>query len=91
MQSDISRLEAKIERLDAQLAAKDRELATLTRTVCSCVNSCFRCLINVGILNFFLKNQEAKNTAALKAQIDKLQQERDEFQKMVIGNQVSLP
>ncbi|KAJ4792062.1 Afadin/alpha-actinin-binding protein [Rhynchospora pubera] len=30
---------------------------------------------------------EAKNTAALKAQIDKLQQERDEFQKMVIGNQ----
>jgi hypothetical protein len=40
---------------------------------------------------FLLNNQEAKNTAALKAQIDKLQQERDEFQKMVIGNQVSLP
>ncbi|RWW11142.1 hypothetical protein GW17_00025269, partial [Ensete ventricosum] len=31
---------------------------------------------------------EAKNTANLKAQIEKLQQERDEFQKMVIGNQV---
>ncbi|XP_057753026.1 uncharacterized protein LOC130970813 [Arachis stenosperma] len=30
---------------------------------------------------------EAKNTAALKAQIEKLQQERDEFQRMVIGNQ----
>ncbi|XP_054795061.1 uncharacterized protein LOC129300515, partial [Prosopis cineraria] len=28
---------------------------------------------------------EAKNTAALKAQIEKLQQERDEFQRMVIG------
>ncbi|XP_071725400.1 uncharacterized protein [Rutidosis leptorrhynchoides] len=30
---------------------------------------------------------EAKAKAGLKAQIDKLQQERDEFQKMVIGNQ----
>ncbi|KAK4265478.1 hypothetical protein QN277_026527 [Acacia crassicarpa] len=30
---------------------------------------------------------EAKNRAALKAQIEKLQQERDEFQKMVLGNQ----
>ncbi|CAE6245467.1 unnamed protein product [Arabidopsis arenosa] len=30
---------------------------------------------------------EAKNTAALKSQIEKLQQERDEFQRMVIGNQ----
>ncbi|XVF70008.1 hypothetical protein PTKIN_Ptkin11bG0127000 [Pterospermum kingtungense] len=30
---------------------------------------------------------EAKNTAALKAQMEKLQQERDEFQRMVIGNQ----
>ncbi|CAM8939750.1 unnamed protein product [Rhodiola kirilowii] len=30
---------------------------------------------------------EAKATAALKAQIEKLQQERDEFQRMVIGNQ----
>ncbi|XP_047073406.1 afadin- and alpha-actinin-binding protein-like isoform X1 [Lolium rigidum] len=34
-----------------------------------------------------LTRTEAKNTAALKAQIEKLQQERDEFQKMVIGNQ----
>ncbi|XP_008676949.2 uncharacterized protein [Zea mays] len=34
-----------------------------------------------------LTRTEAKNTAALKSQIDKLQQERDEFQKMVIGNQ----
>ncbi|KAG8087004.1 hypothetical protein GUJ93_ZPchr0010g7256 [Zizania palustris] len=34
-----------------------------------------------------LTRTEAKNTAALKAQIDKLHQERDEFQKMVIGNQ----
>ncbi|RWW86099.1 hypothetical protein BHE74_00005146 [Ensete ventricosum] len=34
---------------------------------------------------------EAKNTANLKAQIEKLQQERDEFQKMVIGNQVFFP
>ena len=33
-------------------------------------------------------DQEAKAKAGLKAQIDKLQQERDEFQKMVIGNQV---
>ncbi|KAF2611538.1 hypothetical protein F2Q70_00007880 [Brassica cretica] len=31
---------------------------------------------------------EAKNTAALKSQIEKLQQERDEFQRMVIGNQI---
>ncbi|KAG8367720.1 hypothetical protein BUALT_Bualt16G0102300 [Buddleja alternifolia] len=30
---------------------------------------------------------EAKATAAFKAQIEKLQQERDEFQKMVLGNQ----
>ncbi|KAI5675344.1 hypothetical protein M9H77_06294 [Catharanthus roseus] len=30
---------------------------------------------------------EAKAAAAFKAQIEKLQQERDEFQKMVIGNQ----
>ncbi|CAL0325567.1 unnamed protein product [Lupinus luteus] len=30
---------------------------------------------------------EAKKTAALKTQIEKLQQERDEFQRMVIGNQ----
>ncbi|XP_020871733.1 afadin- and alpha-actinin-binding protein [Arabidopsis lyrata subsp. lyrata] len=30
---------------------------------------------------------EAKNAAALKSQIEKLQQERDEFQRMVIGNQ----
>ncbi|XBI10100.1 hypothetical protein VPH35_137475 [Triticum aestivum] len=34
-----------------------------------------------------LTRTEAKNTAALKAHIEKLQQERDEFQKMVIGNQ----
>nr|CAB3482557.1 unnamed protein product [Digitaria exilis] len=37
-----------------------------------------------------LTRTEAKNTAALKSQIDKLQQERDEFQKMVIGNQEKL-
>ncbi|XP_022755425.1 afadin- and alpha-actinin-binding protein-like isoform X2 [Durio zibethinus] len=30
---------------------------------------------------------EAKSTAAFKAQVEKLQQERDEFQRMVIGNQ----
>ncbi|KAL8488910.1 hypothetical protein ACS0TY_024528 [Phlomoides rotata] len=30
---------------------------------------------------------EAKATAAFKSQIDKLQKERDEFQKMVLGNQ----
>nr|GFD29979.1 hypothetical protein [Tanacetum cinerariifolium] len=30
---------------------------------------------------------EAKAKAGFKAQIDKLQQERDEFQRMVIGNQ----
>ncbi|KAI4344412.1 hypothetical protein L6164_011643 [Bauhinia variegata] len=30
---------------------------------------------------------EAKNAATLKAQIEKLQQERDEYQRMVIGNQ----
>ncbi|KAL5207010.1 hypothetical protein ABZP36_031445 [Zizania latifolia] len=34
-----------------------------------------------------LTRTEAKNTTALKAQINKLQQEHDEFQKMVIGNQ----
>ncbi|KAL0346038.1 UNVERIFIED_CONTAM: hypothetical protein Sradi_4435100 [Sesamum radiatum] len=33
---------------------------------------------------------EAKATATFKAQIDKLQQERDEFQKMVLGNQERL-
>lgn len=36
-----------------------------------------------------LHYQEAKATAAFKAQIEKLQQERDEFQRMVIGNQVN--
>ncbi|ONK70549.1 uncharacterized protein A4U43_C05F34860 [Asparagus officinalis] len=34
-----------------------------------------------------LTRKEGKATAAFKAQIEKLQQERDEFQKMVIGNQ----
>ncbi|CAK8564136.1 unnamed protein product [Lathyrus sativus] len=34
-----------------------------------------------------LTRKEAKNTSTLKATIDKLQQERDEFQRMVIGNQ----
>lgn len=34
-----------------------------------------------------LTRTEAKAAAAFKAQIDKLQQERDEFQRMVIGNQ----
>jgi X breakpoint 2-interacting protein len=33
-------------------------------------------------------DQEQKASAAFKAQIEKLQQERDEFQRMVIGNQV---
>ncbi|KAF6171345.1 hypothetical protein GIB67_035735 [Kingdonia uniflora] len=35
-------------------------------------------------------DQEAKAAAAFKAQIEKLQQERDEFQRMVIGNQEKL-
>ncbi|KAG6478495.1 hypothetical protein ZIOFF_061938 [Zingiber officinale] len=34
-----------------------------------------------------LTRMEAKNKASLKIQMEKLQQERDEFQKMVIGNQ----
>lgn len=34
--------------------------------------------------------QEAKTTAAFKVQVEKLQQERDEFQRMVIGNQVRI-
>ncbi|GAB2291467.1 hypothetical protein Dimus_025722 [Dionaea muscipula] len=34
-----------------------------------------------------ITRMEAKATASFKAQIDKLQQERDEFQRMVIGNQ----
>ncbi|XP_042439007.1 afadin- and alpha-actinin-binding protein-like [Zingiber officinale] len=34
-----------------------------------------------------LTRMEAKNKASLKTQMEKLQQERDEFQKMVIGNQ----
>ncbi|PIA45527.1 hypothetical protein AQUCO_01600010v1, partial [Aquilegia coerulea] len=34
-----------------------------------------------------LTRTEAKATATFKAQIEKLQQERDEFQRMVIGNQ----
>ncbi|XP_057981432.1 uncharacterized protein LOC131166851 isoform X2 [Malania oleifera] len=34
-----------------------------------------------------ITRMEAKATAAFKAQIEKLQQERDEFQRMVIGNQ----
>ncbi|KAE8687156.1 putative o-methyltransferase [Hibiscus syriacus] len=34
--------------------------------------------------------QDAKTSAAFKAQIEKLQQERDEFQRMVIGNQLIL-
>ncbi|KAK6127070.1 hypothetical protein DH2020_039194 [Rehmannia glutinosa] len=37
-----------------------------------------------------MTRMEAKATAAFKAQIDKLQQERDEFQKMVLGNQERL-
>ena len=39
---------------------------------------------------FILYYQEAKAAANFKAQIDKLQQERDEFQRMVIGNQVEI-
>ncbi|CAN4119500.1 unnamed protein product [Withania somnifera] len=34
-----------------------------------------------------ITREEAKATAALKAQIDKLQKERDEFQRMILGNQ----
>ncbi|XP_060172464.1 uncharacterized protein LOC132603427 isoform X3 [Lycium barbarum] len=34
-----------------------------------------------------ITREEAKATAALKSQIDKLQKERDEFQRMVLGNQ----
>lgn len=48
-------------------------------------------LLDILLEIFFLEllYQEAKATAAFKAQIEKLQQERDEFQRMVIGNQVS--
>lgn len=90
--SDISRLEAKVERLDAQLTAKDREIATMTRTVGSVYS--FWKINGVSLCNTFslvfrwIPQQEAKATAAFKTQIDKLQQERDEFQKMVLGNQV---
>lgn len=38
-----------------------------------------------------LHDQEAKAAAGFKTQIEKLQQERDEFQRMVIGNQVKNP
>lgn len=41
------------------------------------------------VINKDYGDQEAKATAAFKAQIEKLQQERDEFQRMVIGNQVN--
>ncbi|KAF1887547.1 hypothetical protein Lal_00040601 [Lupinus albus] len=37
-----------------------------------------------------ITRREAKSTAALKTQIEKLQHERDEFQRMVIGNQERL-
>lgn len=95
--SDISRLEGKVERLEAQLSGKDREIATMTRTVClvylwwKCQLRYINCSILIWVGNEF-HEQEAKATAAFKSQIDKLQQERDEFQKMVLGNQVySLP
>lgn len=39
---------------------------------------------------FIQCDQEAKATTTFKAQIDKLQKERDEFQKMVIGSQVNI-
>lgn len=95
-QSDIARLEAKVERLDAQLQHKDREIATITRTV-SLVKFLLIWLLFFFLLRLLIEywihsllGQEAKNTAALKSQIEKLQQERDEFQRMVIGNQVRL-
>ncbi|KAF3639532.1 putative proteinaceous RNase P 1, chloroplastic/mitochondrial-like [Capsicum annuum] len=37
-----------------------------------------------------ITREEAKATAVLKVQIDKLQKERDEFQRMVLGNQERL-
>jgi X breakpoint 2-interacting protein len=37
-----------------------------------------------------LESKDQKMTAALKTQLEKLQQERDEFQRMVIGTQVLL-
>lgn len=88
--SDISRLEAKVERLEGQLQAKDRELATITRTVRN-FDFYLRKLFLIYSSWIFLEllYQEAKATAAFKAQIEKLQQERDEFQRMVIGNQVN--
>lgn len=45
-------------------------------------------LVKFATILSCVNGQEAKNTAAFKAQIEKLQQERDEFQRMVIGNQV---
>ncbi|KAL5205329.1 hypothetical protein ABZP36_033538 [Zizania latifolia] len=72
LKSDISRLEAKIKRIDAQLAAKDRELTTLIRKVCFSINSCLYS-DSLEILFIYPDYQEAKNTAALKAWIDKLQ------------------
>lgn len=89
--SDISRLEAKVERLESQLQAKDREIATITRTVrssdlCEVLTAATRGFVDDSRFH----DQEAKATAQFKAQIEKLQQERDEFQRMVIGNQVKI-
>lgn len=86
----MARLEGKIERLETQLQAKERELGSVTRTVRDIYIS------DVWIRKTFIDEvswhtffgQEAKNTAALKAQNEKLQKERDEFQRMVIANQV---
>jgi len=90
--SDISRLEAKVERLESQLQSKDREIATITRTVrssdlCEVLTVATRGFVDDSCLRH---DQEAKAAAQSKAQIEKLQQERDEFQRMVIGNQVRI-
>jgi X breakpoint 2-interacting protein len=93
--SDMSRLEAKVERLTDQLATKERELQALTSKVFHppilghMFVLCGRDLDGVWILK---RNgalyQEQKAAAAHRAQVERLQHERDEFQRMVISTQV---
>ena len=87
MQFDISRLEAKIKIMEAQLAVKDRELPLWPEQFVFVLTPVW-ILYQFWNYDFFPDHLEANSTATLKAQIEKLQQERDELKK---GHRVKWP
>lgn len=101
LMSDMSRLEAKMERLSDQLNSKERELQTMANKVTKRAPSlillafyirwiCNPLLLLVTFIwsIYYSWWQEQKASTAFKSQLEKLQQEKDEYQRMVITTQV---